>query len=295
MSMEDMEKEIENEMMNNAAVKIQASFRGFKTRKQIGSEYGVSRKGKSKENASSGIVDTSAPQPASTDPITCDESRVAEASSECALAERLSPDKEASGEVEDVLGAAIASGGGSSARPPLSCLRSRSYPGSHELEEAEPPVVIDFDEGEEDRLLNPEPEVNLELDPDYINRAATKIQANFRGYKVRKSFKRPPPGNSKILLNIDIRKLTGINPANITYLPCIMRKGKENSGSKSSAKNQKLAHPTQSAQEKSKALATSERLQDNNNEEQQSQQSGKARMLSKVFITMLLKPVEAEI
>jgi len=185
--MDEMEKEIENEMMNNAATKIQAGFRGFKTRKSLTSS---SRSGVSKNEDCSAVppvTSATAEKCLNTTTTTAAEASVNTDNNEAGIpvASRLSPELKNVMSAESIaLTAAIASRGG---KPPLSCLRSRSYPGSHEDEHP----ILEFDEGDEDLMFNPEPEIDLELDPDYINRAATKIQANFRGYRVRKSFKRP--------------------------------------------------------------------------------------------------------
>lgn len=228
-----MEKEIENEMMNNAATKIQAQFRGFKTRKQITSQFldEVSQKG----DATKGAGD---------------------AESEGASAAAVSVDALSATECVEGLG----SSRGTISKPPtLGAIRSFSFPSSHELpshQDQSEQLLIPagavsaqhlmggLDEGEEDGLIllhqqhhpESESEVDLELDPDYVNRAATRIQANFRGYQVRKSFKRPSSGKEN------------------------------NSGSKNSAKKLARAHARQEIQELERERARAmERLQENNN------------------------------
>lgn len=196
MSMEEMEKEIEDEMMNNAAVKIQAGFRGFKTRKAISSQYGVSQK-RSKTGKSE-TTEGNTPSEACTvggknKSALCEKSAFAGGAMPESLT--VSPEADAgetssagSDEKDDILGESRI---GSSGKPVLSTLRSQSFPGPSETEEMSLALNLGDEGGP---LMNPEPDVNLELDPDYMNRAAVQIQKNFRGYKVRKMMKRCPPG-----------------------------------------------------------------------------------------------------
>ncbi|ODM96305.1 Neurofilament heavy polypeptide [Orchesella cincta] len=212
-SMDEMEKEIENEMMNTAAIKIQAGFRGFQTRKSLvgvkcycwlnpSGESVVPEKCLNTNTATIAGAEASEKEVVAVVPVAT------------AASARFTPETLAKDAESIAFSSAIhASRGG---KPPLSCLRSRSYPGSHEEEHP----LLEFDEGDEDLLYHPEPEIDLELDPDYINRAATKIQANFRGYRVRKSFKRPA--------------------------------GKEHNGDKSLLKSQKLAEADKEAEERAK-------------------------------------------
>ncbi|CAL8072562.1 unnamed protein product [Orchesella dallaii] len=238
-SMDEMEKEIEKEMMNNAATKIQAAFRGFETRRSL---VGVRKNGKCNTASPAKIAEspdqsaipeqclnTAAAAEATVEAKNDDEKETVAATAPSATAARLSPEPVMGAEAAALSAAILASARGG--KPPLSCLRSRSYPGSHEEEHP----LLEFDEGDEDLLFHPEPEIDLELDPDYINRAATKIQANFRGYRVRKSFKRPA--------------------------------GKEHNGDKSLLKSQKLAEADKVAEERAKVMETHERLQQRDEEE----------------------------
>lgn len=202
MSMDEMEKEIENEMMNNAATKIQAGFRGFKTRKEIHSQYGsegVSKRETMPQKSESGDKEGES------------KSTEASLSSECASAAAALANAEGLSDQSGLGAVALASREGR--KPSLGALRSFSFPGSGSHDDpilltaqdeehvliptaiSQQDVALGFvDEVDEDRLFHIEPQVELDLDPDYINKAATRIQANFRGYQVRKSFKRPSSG-----------------------------------------------------------------------------------------------------
>jgi hypothetical protein len=185
--MEEMEAQIEKEMLSQAATKIQAGFRGFKTRKSI-RHSGVSFA----ENTSGGPDNV----PAAGDCLAPLSPSVTEAAIEPAAAttSAFTAEKSFSTELPDSGGPTISDGVSSlpvdsqrdhqgslppersaSFKPPLAAFRSRSYPGSAEGDK----LMKSQNPGEH------ETEVELLYDPDYMNNAATVIQATIRGYLVR--------------------------------------------------------------------------------------------------------------
>lgn len=178
-----MEAQIENEMMSHAATKIQAGFRGYKTRKSI-RHSGV----RFADNNATSSESTSAK---SEDKSLNEDDNVADDAIEVSIIEMAAsasafePSPRSASVCENPPSASAL---GRGSRPPLAFLRSRSYPGSHEDEvhletSAEEPDVV--------------PHEQLEYDPAYVNNAAIKIQSSVRGFLVRRSFKnkKGPPKN----------------------------------------------------------------------------------------------------
>jgi len=183
-SMEEMEAQIENEMLSQAATKIQAGFRGYKTRKSF-RQSGVSNA--AVEDTPVAAAEACPPEPlcfpAATE-ATNITSEPADITAETNISQQL-PVSDASVAFSDetsFLSRRSHEGScppettsSSNSKPSLGFLRSRSYPGS-----AEGDALIEADEHHD------EPLPNVEYDPDYINNAATVIQATVRGYLVRK-------------------------------------------------------------------------------------------------------------
>ncbi|XP_021955871.2 uncharacterized protein LOC110852187 isoform X2 [Folsomia candida] len=161
-SMEEMEAQIENDMLSQAATKIQAGFRGYITRKTMGVsgrklDGGGKKKAKLMSDQEEIIIAAAASAPISS----------AAASASADNLEYIADQGK---------------------KPSLSFLRSRSYPGSHDQEEEESGETNNGG-GAASSTEVIDSSVELEYDPAYVNNAAIKIQASVRGYLVRKQNK----------------------------------------------------------------------------------------------------------
>lgn len=198
-----MEAQIENDMLSQAATRIQAGFRGYKTRKNMGVSGNDKKRAKlmsSSKNANAAAADPAA-SVAPTTPPTSD----SVASTEFAASESgFAPASTSSDSLDYYI-----TDQDKPARPTLAYLRSRSYPGSHEKEEdsqsgggrghsrgtkassadgAAAAIAADALDNHPHGPTASTPE--LEYDPAYVNNAAIKIQASVRGFLVRKHSKR---------------------------------------------------------------------------------------------------------
>lgn len=177
--MDRVEDQIEKDVLNKAATRIQATYRGFKARRglyELGDENDT-------------IDEVSERKRAKTDPALPSAEAFAK---EVSHIDHTDPAVETSVvfSEEDLIQVA-------SQQP--HCLsvftRSQSDPGSIEedINSTREEDIIDTNEKVTetriiDALLN-DPNTDLTLDPVYMNNAATRIQANVRGFLTRKSFK----------------------------------------------------------------------------------------------------------